>query len=50
MFNPNFHTVFGHVVDGMDIVDAIANISTGANNRPTEPVIIHNISFIIYGE
>ena len=50
MFNPNFHTVFGHVVEGMDIVDAIANVQTGANDRPVEPVIINNISFIIYGE
>jgi peptidyl-prolyl cis-trans isomerase B (cyclophilin B) len=48
-FNPNGHTVFGHVVEGMDIVDAIANVSRGANDSPSEPIIIERISFIVYG-
>lgn len=43
------HTVFGHVVSGMEVVDAIANAETAAD-RPVEDIIIERISFIIYGE
>ncbi len=34
------HTVFGQVYDGMDVVDAIAAVKTGAADKPVEPVII----------
>ena len=45
------HTVFGHVVDGMDIVDEIAQVAVEARtHRPYEDVIIETISFITYGE
>jgi peptidyl-prolyl cis-trans isomerase B (cyclophilin B) len=44
------HPVFGHVVEGLDIVDAIANTPQGAGNRPVDDVIIESISFITYGE
>lgn len=44
------HPVFAHVVEGMDVVDAIANTPQGAGNRPIEDMIIESISFIIYGE
>jgi len=46
--NPQAHTVFGHVVDGMDVVDAIANVSRDEDDRPFEDVFIEKISFIIY--
>ncbi|WP_041808871.1 peptidylprolyl isomerase [Evansella cellulosilytica] len=39
----NGHTVFGHVIGGMDIVDTIAGVPTGVNNRPLEDVIIEMI-------
>lgn len=32
------HTVFGQVTDGMDVLDAIAAVDTGANDMPVEPV------------
>ena len=32
------HTVFGKVTKGMDIVDAISAVKTGANDRPEDPV------------
>ena len=32
------HTVFGKVTDGMDIVDAIAAVEKGDNDRPVTPV------------
>ena len=34
------YTVFGEVVSGMDIVDKIQNVKTGANDRPVEDVKI----------
>ena len=42
------HPVFGHVVEGMDVVDAIANASA-SSERPVEDIIIERVSFIIYG-
>jgi peptidyl-prolyl cis-trans isomerase A (cyclophilin A) len=32
------HTIFGQVVEGMEIVRAIARVPTGAENRPRTPV------------
>ncbi|MGX7199446.1 peptidylprolyl isomerase [Enterococcus nangangensis] len=37
------HTVFGQVTAGMDVVDAIANVKTGAQDRPAEDVVIEGI-------
>ena len=34
------HTVFGQVVDGMDVVDAIGAVRTGQADRPIEDVVI----------
>ncbi|MBI2610103.1 peptidylprolyl isomerase [Candidatus Giovannonibacteria bacterium] len=38
------HPVFGKVIEGMDVVDAIANSKTNASDLPTEPVIINKIA------
>lgn len=38
------HTVFAHVVEGMDVVKMIESIPTDEKDRPVEPVIIENIS------
>lgn len=43
------HTVFGHVVEGLSVVDSIVSVEA-ERNRPVEDVIIERISFIIYGE
>ena len=37
------HTVFGQVFEGMDVVDAIAAVKTGPNDKPVEPVTITEI-------
>lgn len=37
------HTVFGQVFEGMDVVDAIATVKTGANDKPLDDVKITEI-------
>ena len=37
------HTVFGEVTSGMDAVDAIEGLPTGAGDRPEEPVIVERV-------
>ncbi len=38
----NLHPVFGDVIEGMDVVDAISIVNTDANNRPLETITIIN--------
>lgn len=40
------HTVFGQVMEGMDIVDAIADVQVGAADKPVTPVTINAIEII----
>lgn len=40
------HTVFGQVVEGMDVVDTIANSKTGPNDKPVEDIVIKKISVL----
>ena len=37
------HTVFGHVLEGMDTVDEIANVQRGPQDRPVHDVVIETI-------
>ena len=37
------HTVFGRVTNGMDVVDTIAQVETGAGDRPREDVVIESV-------
>jgi peptidyl-prolyl cis-trans isomerase B (cyclophilin B) len=37
------HTVFGRVTSGMDVVDEISNVPTGAADKPLEPVTIERV-------
>lgn len=34
------YAAFGHVVEGLEVVDKIASVRTGANDRPLERVVI----------
>ena len=40
------YATFGYVVCGMDVIDKIQNAEVGANDSPTEAVIINKISFM----
>ncbi len=37
---PNNYTIFGHVVKGQEVVDAIGLVKTDPGDKPTEPVVI----------
>lgn len=37
------HTVFGQVIDGLDVVDTIGNVSTTSQDQPINEVVIHTI-------
>lgn len=37
------HTNFGQVIDGMDVVEKIANTTTGANDKPVSDIVIQSI-------
>jgi peptidyl-prolyl cis-trans isomerase A (cyclophilin A) len=37
------HTIFGEVTEGMDVVEVIGGVSTGAQDKPTEDVVIERI-------
>ncbi|MES3517034.1 MAG: peptidylprolyl isomerase [Natronomonas sp.] len=38
------HAVFGRVVDGMDVVEAIGAVQTDRNDQPNEPVKIEGVA------
>ena len=43
------HTAFGAVTEGMDVVDRIVNVATGANDRPLAPPTIKSVVAETYG-
>jgi peptidyl-prolyl cis-trans isomerase B (cyclophilin B) len=40
------HTVFGQVIEGMDVVDKIANTPVDPQDKPKEDVIIQKINVL----
>jgi len=40
----NRHTVFGEVVEGMDVVQRIGSTKTGARDRPVKDVVINKLT------
>ncbi|MFQ5723207.1 MAG: peptidylprolyl isomerase [Terriglobia bacterium] len=38
------HTVFGQVVEGQDVVEAIGNAPRDANDRPKEPILLEKVT------
>jgi len=43
------YAAFGNVIEGLDTVDEIANVKTGANDKPIEPVKIKSITVETFG-
>ncbi|KND48170.1 MAG: peptidyl-prolyl cis-trans isomerase B (cyclophilin B) [Parcubacteria bacterium C7867-006] len=41
---PNNYTIFGKVVSGQDVVDKIASVQTGANDKPASPVVMKTVT------
>jgi len=37
------HTLFGEVVDGMDVVEAISRVPVGAQDRPKQDVVLERV-------
>jgi len=37
------HTVFGEVIEGLDVADAIQNVETAAQDKPVEDVVIETV-------
>lgn len=42
----HMHTVFGQVIEGLDTVDKIATVKTGAQDKPVEDVVIESIEIL----
>lgn len=40
------YAAFGKVIEGMDVVDKIANVTTGANDLPKEKQVIKSITLV----
>ena len=43
------HTVFGHVVKGIEVQDAISNVETAVADRPINDIVINKIKIIRIG-
>ncbi|MFA5618878.1 MAG: peptidylprolyl isomerase [Weeksellaceae bacterium] len=44
------HTVFGEVIEGLDVIDSIADVKKGPQDRPVEDVIINHVHIIKKGD
>ena len=44
------HTIFGQVIDGLDVIDTIANVQKGPQDRPKEDILINHVYIIKKGD
>ncbi|MFH1825924.1 MAG: peptidylprolyl isomerase [bacterium] len=40
------HTIFGRVIEGYEVVEAISKVKTGPQNRPAEPVVLEKLTIL----
>lgn len=40
------HPVFGQVISGMDVIDTISGVETGARDLPVDPVTIESVKIV----
>ena len=38
------HAIFGEVIEGLDVLDAIGQVETGAQDKPTTPVVMEKVT------
>jgi peptidyl-prolyl cis-trans isomerase A (cyclophilin A) len=38
------HTIFGEVVEGQEVADAISEVATGSANRPLEDIVLEEVT------
>ena len=43
------YAAFGKVIEGMDVVNAIAQVETDYNDRPIEPVVMKTVTVDTFG-
>ncbi len=41
---PHSYTIFGNVISGMDVVDAIANSQVDGNDKPLQPIVMKKVT------
>ena len=39
----NHHSVFGEVVEGLDVLDAIGKVKTGSQDKPLKPIVMTKV-------
>lgn len=44
------YTVFGQIIEGMDVLEAISQVETDYNDRPVNDVIVTGVDITAYGE
>lgn len=44
------HTVFGEVVMGIEVVDSIANVETGPQDKPSEDIVMNKVEIVRNGK
>jgi cyclophilin family peptidyl-prolyl cis-trans isomerase len=44
---PPQYSLFGQVVKGLDVVDAMQRVPTGSGDRPKEDVVIHSVTITV---
>jgi peptidylprolyl isomerase len=44
---PPLYSLFGQVVKGLDVVDAMQNVPTGRGDRPVTPVVIESVTITV---